>query len=403
MVTRIGDLDIVFISYDEPDADAHFDDLKAKAPWAQRVHGVKGLTTSFKHAAALARTERFITVDADSLMAPAFLEHHVSDDKLNSSRVLSWPTRNVVNGLAYGHGGLKCWSRSVLAACAEPDDVHFDHTVTFDFVAEPRCFGTTHPNGTARHAFRGAFREGVRLSLVGGEAPGLGALNQALPPNNLRRLLAWCSIGADAANGLWCLLGARDGCLRAQNGTLDRLLIADYDHFDAFFEREIEPSTTDLAARVAAHGEALRKGGLEVCDLSPGASAWFRDIVEIDVNPAAFDMLGNLYEHGADFPSHPDKAFDAFMTGALLGNGNAMNNVARCLRNGYGTPPDPVQAENWLRCAAASDNPYALLRLGQRHLDEGDQILARYWLTRALAMGAEEARTALEKLPQGER
>jgi len=37
---KIPELDLVFISYDEPNADLNYADLCEKAPWAKRVHGV---------------------------------------------------------------------------------------------------------------------------------------------------------------------------------------------------------------------------------------------------------------------------------------------------------------------------------------------------------------------------
>ena len=38
----IKDVDIIFLSYDEPNAEENWADLKKKIPWAKRVHGVEG-------------------------------------------------------------------------------------------------------------------------------------------------------------------------------------------------------------------------------------------------------------------------------------------------------------------------------------------------------------------------
>ena len=35
--------DIIFMSYEEPNAEEHWEAVKQKYPWARRVHGVKGL------------------------------------------------------------------------------------------------------------------------------------------------------------------------------------------------------------------------------------------------------------------------------------------------------------------------------------------------------------------------
>ena len=43
MILKISDIDFVFLSFDEPNADKNFADLKKKVPWAKRVDGVKGI------------------------------------------------------------------------------------------------------------------------------------------------------------------------------------------------------------------------------------------------------------------------------------------------------------------------------------------------------------------------
>ena len=42
------ELDVVFLSYDEPNADLHYADLCNKVPWAKRVHGIKGSDSAHK-------------------------------------------------------------------------------------------------------------------------------------------------------------------------------------------------------------------------------------------------------------------------------------------------------------------------------------------------------------------
>jgi hypothetical protein len=71
---KIIEFDIVFLSYDEPNADLHYADLCNKVPWAKRVHGVKGSDHAHKAAAELAETEWFITVDADNIVDPKFFD-----------------------------------------------------------------------------------------------------------------------------------------------------------------------------------------------------------------------------------------------------------------------------------------------------------------------------------------
>lgn len=395
MLTRIGDLSFVFISFHEPQAEAHWQSLRRLVPTAVRVDGVKGFVSAHKAAGRAATTERFVTVDADCRIDRRLLDHHLSDDALDSDKILSWHTRNNVNGLAYG-GAVKCWTRSMLAAWHEADATHLDLDVAFDFIIQARVFGTHHINGSPLQAYRSGFREGVRLGLVGGEPVGLRHLATALWPNNWRRLVAWCTIGSDVSFGQWCVWGAREGCLMAQSGTLDRTLLADYDHFADYFAEAVEPRFDTLDAAVRAAGERLRDGGMALPELAPQESAFFREHLAERANPEAFDMLGNQFGAGDGLPRHPGKAFAGYLTGALLGSSNAMNNLARCYREGRGVVADPRAAQNWLLHAAALENPWALLRLGRTAMAAGDHAAAVGWLERAADTGNRDATALLQ-------
>ena len=48
MSFKIADIDFIFLSFDEPNAEKNFADLKRKVPWAKRVHGVYGFDAAHK-------------------------------------------------------------------------------------------------------------------------------------------------------------------------------------------------------------------------------------------------------------------------------------------------------------------------------------------------------------------
>ena len=95
---KIIEFDVVFISYDEPNADLNYADLCSKVPWAKRVHGVKGSDAAHKAAADLSDTEWFISVDADNIVDTKFfdVDLDMSDPRV---KVYSWLGRNRLNGL----------------------------------------------------------------------------------------------------------------------------------------------------------------------------------------------------------------------------------------------------------------------------------------------------------------
>ena len=66
MLIDVADLDVIFLSYDEPNADENWADLKSKVPWATRVHGIDGSDAAHRAAGEASNTERFILVDGDN-------------------------------------------------------------------------------------------------------------------------------------------------------------------------------------------------------------------------------------------------------------------------------------------------------------------------------------------------
>ena len=110
---KIAEQDIIFLSYDEPNAEENWADLKRKVPWAKRVHGVEGSDAAHKACADLSDTKHFITVDGDTIIDPKFMEVVLDLDELgvDDDYQFSWCGKIDVNGLMYGNGSLKMWTK----------------------------------------------------------------------------------------------------------------------------------------------------------------------------------------------------------------------------------------------------------------------------------------------------
>ena len=110
---KVTDYDIIYLSYDEPNAEKNYADLCQKIPWAKRVHGVEGSDAAHKACAELSETDRFITVDGDNRIRNDFLQQEIDfQEHVNlENSVISWCGQNIINGLMYGNGGLKCWPK----------------------------------------------------------------------------------------------------------------------------------------------------------------------------------------------------------------------------------------------------------------------------------------------------
>ena len=214
---RVTDLDFVFISYREPNADENYADLLNIVPWAKRVHGVKGFDNAHKAAAEKAETDFFISIDGDNRIDPVFLLQTLDWNKTNPLAVHRWRARNIVNGLIYGNGGIVGWPRKTCLnmrthenAVEEKAKIDFCWTVPHENLHN--VYSTTHINYTPEQAFIAGWREGVKMSLNNGQKVDPGLFMQTIPQPNLRNLVTWMSVGADIENGRWAMLGARCGC-----------------------------------------------------------------------------------------------------------------------------------------------------------------------------------------------
>jgi hypothetical protein len=96
--------DIVFISYNEPNADKNYKNLLTRFPRAKRVHGVKGIHQAHITAASYCFTDMIWVVDGDAIVLDEFNFEYKPHDL---EYVFVWRSQNAVNDLEYGNGGIK--------------------------------------------------------------------------------------------------------------------------------------------------------------------------------------------------------------------------------------------------------------------------------------------------------
>lgn len=250
---RVVDYDIIYLSYDEPNADKNYADLLKKAPWAKRVHGVKGSDSAHKACAKLSETDRFITVDGDNCIRGDFLSQVIDfDTNVDlTNKVISWTAENVINGLKYGNGGLKCWPKEYVLNMrthenADPDNVHaqVDFCWNTEYIQMNGTFSDIYNNATPQQAWRAGFREGVKMALDRGMRVSVEDFHKN-HWKNLHRLYIWLMVGADVENGMWAIYGAREGLWRTMCTDWDFVNVRDFDYLNAFYETEIAPITEE--------------------------------------------------------------------------------------------------------------------------------------------------------------
>ena len=229
----VVDFDVFMIAYRERNRAAHWERLRGFVPEARLVQGIKGIAAAHCACAELARTPWFFVVDADNWVLDGF-DFAVPFDP-DPDEVATWAATNPINGLYYGHGGIKLFPKARFAEAATRDfgiDMSMNLALRnrwLDIRASEHRFNTDPYNtwGTA-------FRECVKLVLgttLGGFRP--RALARA-------RLETWCTKGAEARFGQWCLAGAREGRLYGRKYCRDDTAlqrINDYAWMRALFDR----------------------------------------------------------------------------------------------------------------------------------------------------------------------
>jgi hypothetical protein len=91
------------------------------------------------------------------------------------------------------------------------------------------CYSTTHPNGSAFHAWRAGFREGVKMCLDRGRRPTVTEFQTRVHQRNLDHLTIWHNIGADVDYGYWAMAGARQGTYMTMLTNWDYLQVQNFD------------------------------------------------------------------------------------------------------------------------------------------------------------------------------
>ena len=242
------DYDIIYLSYDEPNAEKNYADLCQKVPWAKRVHGVEGSDAAHKACAKLSETERFITVDGDNRIRAEFLNQEIdfTEHVDLQNAVISWCGRNEINGLMYGNGGIKCWPTEYVLNMrthenADPTNAHAQVDFCWDakYIQMNSVYSDVFNNETPGQAWRAGFREGVKLATD----RGVRITPQEFKDNHwrcLHWLYIWTMVGADVDNGLWAIYGAREGLYKTMCTDWDYVQVRDFKYLNSLWE-EVEP------------------------------------------------------------------------------------------------------------------------------------------------------------------
>ena len=215
-------LDVIFISYNEPNADENWDRVLEKAPHAKRVDGVKGIFEAHKAAAELSTTDMFYVVDGDAYLTDKWT-FDFQPGIFDRDCAFVWSSKNPINGLTYQNGGVKIFSKELLLGVKEWKTLDMFTGIMPKTKAQEEISCITTFNTDEFSTWRSAFRECVKLYTI----------------NQMSKLNIWLTKGKRKPFGEYAIQGANAGYQYAKEhvGNNDALTkINDYNWLREQFE-----------------------------------------------------------------------------------------------------------------------------------------------------------------------
>ena len=193
-------MDVIFISYDEPDAEKNWTLLTNKIHRAKRVHGVSGMEHALEAAADLSSTPWYYAVFAKTQIHENF-DFSFVPDYMQQPKHYIFDCLNQSNNLQYGHMGIVLYNCQGIRQTNQCKNFGLDYTLSFLHESVPilSCYGDFAI--TPYHAWRTAFRECAKLAYFESELPTV---------DGQFRLKTWQK-SAHGVNSQWVLQGAKDG------------------------------------------------------------------------------------------------------------------------------------------------------------------------------------------------
>ena len=188
-----------FLNYDDINAKENFARAKVVLPTIQQFNTTTSIAESHKACAAMSFTDQFMVIDSDNYLLDFSLTDVYAAVK-EKNKIYVFRSKNPVNDLEYGHGGVKVFQRSLF----EDRDV-IDFTTSFKgHVHVVKKVLSIHKfNSTPFQAWRTAVRECAKLSS--------GIIPNRNNSDDEYRLDTWCSKFNNVENAEFVELGAKFG------------------------------------------------------------------------------------------------------------------------------------------------------------------------------------------------
>ena len=229
VVSRHKPYDIVFISYAEPNADENYKKLLANFPNIKRVHGIKGIHQAHIAAAKQCISDMFWVIDADAEILKDF-NFDLTLNVYDLDTVHVWRSKNPINDLIYGYGGIKLLPRqlTINMDITKPD---MTTSISTKFKPMPEISNITAFNTDPFNTWKSAFRECAKLASK--------TIHNQKEDETDERLKTWTTVGHDRPFGEYAIRGARAGMEFGLSNSNNIQLINDFDWLKEKFDSEV--------------------------------------------------------------------------------------------------------------------------------------------------------------------
>lgn len=191
--------DIVFISYDESEADANYAKLVERFPRAKRVHGVKGMENALAAAAETSETPWYYAVFGKTELYPTW-DFSFVPDYFQQPKHYIFYSENRVNRLVYGEMAIILYNcRTILDN--RNTEFGLDYTMSFPHEVIPVISTYGNFDTSPYQTWRTAFREVSKLYDIQHRTPTV---------DTEYRIRIWETV-AEGPYAEWALRGAQDG------------------------------------------------------------------------------------------------------------------------------------------------------------------------------------------------
>jgi hypothetical protein len=178
--------DIIFISYNEPNAEKNLDIVRQRFPLVKHVSGIKGIHQAHIVAAKRSFTPMFWVIDADAVLLDSFnFNYQITKEEYDIVHV--WRSRNPINNLEYGYGGVKLLPKN-LTINMDVSNTDMTTSISTRFKVVDEISNITAFNTDPFSTWRSAFRECCKLSSR--------SISGQVDEETISRLTTWCTVAS---------------------------------------------------------------------------------------------------------------------------------------------------------------------------------------------------------------